>query len=104
MRSTGKGVPEASCPEVPLEKHSVALALWQDVELPEGWELLAFPADPASSLRAGGVFSAQKNSWSGKGNCSGVTCQLAKSKTQARLHPGAKGLAGLVTSSQSIPK
>lgn len=60
MRSTGEGVPAAWCPGMNLEKQSVALALWQDVALSQGWEPLAFPAETAPSPRGGGVSSAEK--------------------------------------------
>lgn len=105
MRSTGKGVPGASCPGIHLEKQSLALTLWQDVGLPQGWELLPFPADPASSPRGGGVSSAQKKpAGVGKGNCNPVTCQLAKSKTQAKLHPGAQRLSRVSHQKPEHPK
>lgn len=89
MRSTGKGVPGAPCPGIHLEKQSVALTLWQDVGLPQGWELLPFPADPASSPRGGGVSSAQKNCWSGKRELQ--SCHLPACKKQNPIQAASRG-------------
>lgn len=82
----------------------MALALWQDVALPEAWELLAFPADPASS--PGVVVHPQhkKTPGVGKGIAILSPASLQKAKPKPSCISGAKGLAELVTSSQSIPK